>query len=96
MIDPKLSSPKTSAATDPDAGNDAVYAQLKRIRGQVDGVMEMYQQGRPCTQVVHQVIAVRSSLGRVARDILTCEAGKCSRESRIEDLDEVLKELFRN
>ena len=75
--------------------SDQVVTQLKRIRGQIDGILEMYQDERACVDIVRQVIAARSSLGRVARDLLTCEAGKCTRERRTEDLDEILKELFR-
>jgi DNA-binding FrmR family transcriptional regulator len=75
--------------------SDQVVTQLKRIRGQIDGILEMYQDERACIDIVRQVIAARSSLGRVARDLLTCEAGKCTRERRTEDLDEILKELFR-
>ncbi len=74
---------------------DAKIAQLKRIRGQVDGIIKMYEEGRPCIDVVRQVIAVRSSLGRTARDLLTGEACKCSTEARTEDLSDVLKELFK-
>lgn len=75
---------------------DRLLTQLKRINGQLDGVVKMYQDQRTCVDVVRQVIAVRNSLGRVARDLLTTEAARCSRERRAGDLDEVLKELFRN
>jgi len=69
--------------------------QLNRIRGQVDGVIQMYQSERPCVDVVRQVIAVRNSLSRVASDLLSNEAKECSKERRIEDLDEILKEVFK-
>lgn len=74
---------------------DTVVSQLKRIRGQVDGVLRMYEDERSCTDVVRQIVAVRNSLGRVARDLLSEEASKCSKERRVGDLDEVFKELFR-
>lgn len=74
---------------------DQLLVQLKRIRGQLDGVIKMYEDERACVDIVRQIIAARNSLARVARDLLTSEASNCSRERRIGDLDEVLKELFK-
>jgi CsoR family transcriptional regulator, copper-sensing transcriptional repressor len=74
---------------------DPVLAQLKRIRGQLDGVIKMYDDERACIDIVRQVIAARNSLGRVARDLLTNEATCCRKDDRMKDLDEVLKEVFR-
>jgi CsoR family transcriptional regulator, copper-sensing transcriptional repressor len=79
----------------PSAKPDRVLTQLRRIRGQLDGVLSMYQDERLCVDIVHQVIAARSSLGRVARDLLTSEASRCSRERKIEEFDQILKEVFR-
>jgi CsoR family transcriptional regulator, copper-sensing transcriptional repressor len=73
---------------------DPIQAQLNRISGQVEGIARMYQDERACIDVVRQVVAVRSSLGRVARDLLSSEARKCSRDDK-DSLDDVLKEVFR-
>lgn len=75
--------------------SDQVLTQLNRIRGQIDGIVKMYQDQRACVDIVRQVIAARGSLGRVARELLTGEATSCSREKRLDDLDEILKEVFR-
>lgn len=75
---------------------DKMSAQLNRIKGQVEGIAKMYQDGRDCIEIVQQVAAARNALGRVARDILSGEANRCSRERRFEDLDAVLKEVFRS
>ncbi len=74
---------------------DPKLVQLKRIRGQVDGIIKMYEEDRSCIDICRQIIAVRSSLGRTVRDFLTGEACKFSRESRVDDLAVVLKELFK-
>ncbi|MFZ5437955.1 MAG: metal-sensitive transcriptional regulator [Patescibacteria group bacterium] len=74
---------------------DPIVAQLNRINGQIEGIARMYQDERACVDIVRQVIAVRSSLGRVARDLLTSEAKKCSRGEQWDTLDDVLKEVFR-
>ena len=76
--------------------SDLALVQLKRIRGQLDGLINMYEDERACIDIVRQVIAARNSLGRVARDILTGEATRCTKQSRLKDLDMLLKELFRN
>jgi DNA-binding FrmR family transcriptional regulator len=69
--------------------------QLKRIRGQIDGIIEMFGEDRGCIEIVRQIIAARNSLTSVARGILSDEAMKCSKERRIEDLDAVLAEVFK-
>lgn len=75
--------------------NDQVSIQLKRVRGQLDGIIKMYEDERVCVDIVRQVIAARNGLNKVARDLLTNEASRCTKERRIEDLNEILKELFK-
>lgn len=75
--------------------NDQILTQLKRVRGQLDGIITMYADERACVDIVRQVIASRNGLSKVARDLLTTEATQCTKERRIEDLDEILKELFK-
>ena len=75
--------------------SDQISKQLNRIKGQVDGVSRMYDENRSCVEIARQIAAVRSSLARVARDILTGEASRCSRNDSAEELDLVLKELLR-
>ena len=74
---------------------DPLLMQLKRIEGQLTGVIKMYSDDRTCIDVVHQIVAVRNSLGKVARELLTSEASRCSRERKLEDFDKILKELLR-
>jgi DNA-binding FrmR family transcriptional regulator len=81
---------QTSSKTDP------VVSQLKRIRGQVDGVIRMYENERTCIDIVRQIAAARSSLNRVARNLLIHEASRCSKEKNLEELDKILKEVFKH
>lgn len=74
---------------------DKVLTQLKRIRGQVDGIIKMYEDERTCVDIVRQVIASRSSLGRVARELLSGEATRCTKERKPDELNEIFKEIFR-
>lgn len=75
--------------------NDKVLTQLKRIRGQLDGIIKMYEDERTCIDIVRQVIAARGSLGTVARELLTGEASRCTKERKPEELELILKEVFR-
>ena len=79
----------------PKLSKDKVRVQLNRISGQIDGVIKMYDDERVCVDIVRQIVAVRNSLGTVARDLLTGEVVRCSREQKTQDLDKVLKEVFR-
>ena len=69
--------------------------QLKRVHGQIAGVIKMLDQERDCIDIVRQVIAARNSLGRVARDILSGEVTRCSRSRQWEQLENLLKEALR-
>ena len=75
--------------------NDPIVTQLKRIKGQLEGIITMYEGDQGCIDVVHQVMAARNSLGRVARDLLTSEASRCNQQRKVEELDDILKELFK-
>lgn len=55
----------------------------------------MYENEHACVDVVRQVIAARNSLSRVARDLLTDEASRCTKERNVEELEAILKEVFR-
>lgn len=77
------------------SSTDPVLSQLKRIHGQLGGVIKMYEDERGCVDIVRQIAAARSSLGRTARDLLTSEATRCTRQQNVAQLEEILKELFR-
>ncbi len=91
-----ITMPEAATVTDVTQSPDQVLNQLRRIRGQLDGLIAMYSDERACIDIVRQVIAARNSLGRVARDLLTGEATRCTKERKLEELDMLLKELFRN
>ncbi len=83
-------------ATTSTTPNDPIVTKLKRIRGQIDGIIRMYEDQRGCVDIVRQVAAARSGLSSVARELLTSEASRCSREDRVDDLEAILKELFKS
>ena len=73
---------------------DKTLARLKRISGQVEGIIKMYSQCRECSDVVTQIAAVRAALGAVGKEILTNEAIACARENKSGKLDKLIKQLF--
>jgi len=65
-----------------------IQLRLRRIEGQIRGVIGMLGDGKPCEDVVTQVLAARAALDRVAMEIL-----RCSVEDAVSDqLSEEAKE----
>lgn len=73
---------------------DKVLARLKKIEGQIAGIIKMYGECRECSDIVTQIAAVRAALGSVGKELLTDEALECSREMKHDKLDKLLKQLF--
>ncbi len=74
---------------------DQVSKRLLRIRGQVDGIIKMYEECRECSDVVMQIAAVREALSGVGKEILTSEVVACDRDKDRDKLDKLLKKLFK-
>jgi DNA-binding FrmR family transcriptional regulator len=47
-----------------------IRARLRRIEGQVKGIERMYDDGRPCPEILEQVAAARNALDELGRLIL--------------------------
>ena len=60
-----------------DAAKQSVAARLKRIEGQVRGVLRMVEQDRYCVDVLTQVSAVRAALHKVEEQILRDHVSNC-------------------
>ncbi|MCI2256160.1 metal-sensitive transcriptional regulator [Domibacillus sp. PGB-M46] len=54
---------------------------LKRIEGQIRGVMNMMQEGKDCKEVVMQLSAVRSAIDRTMGVIVSTNLEQCIREN---------------
>lgn len=74
---------------------DKTTSQLKRIRGQVNGLIRMYEDERPCIEIAQQITAARNSLSRVARDVLSNAADQCVKDKDQKQLNLILKELLK-
>ena len=55
----------------------AVLKRLKRIEGQVRGLVRMVEEDRYCIDVVTQLSAVRAALKRAEEEVLNDHIGHC-------------------
>lgn len=55
----------------------SILHRLARIEGHVRAVRNMVEEGRPCTDVLVQIAAVRSALDRVGRILLEDHIESC-------------------
>jgi len=69
---------------------DATIRRLKRIEGQVRGLIRMLEEDRYCIDVLHQVNAVKAALSKAESEILKDHANTCVEEA-IESGDEAVQ-----
>lgn len=67
---------RMAAGVDP-AAKAANLLQIRRARGQVDGIHRMIEEDRYCADVIVQITAARASLQAVAKDLLTRHLKAC-------------------
>lgn len=78
--------------SDPDPGRD-VLMRLKRARGQLDGVISMIEEDRPCIDVVTQLAAVSKALNRAGFKVVAAGLQQCWNEGDQDSVDE-LERIF--
>jgi CsoR family transcriptional regulator, copper-sensing transcriptional repressor len=54
-----------------------VRDRLRRAEGQVRGVQRMLDESRPCEEVVAQLLAARSALDQVIREVISERVTEC-------------------
>lgn len=73
---------------------DAVIARLKRIEGQVRGIMNMVQKDVPCEDILVQIGAAKSALHKTGQVILEGHLHHCVRSGIADgNSDETLNKL---
>ena len=50
---------------------------LRRVEGQVRGIQRMLDQGRPCAEVVTQLLSARAALDKVAEQLVSSHVDEC-------------------
>lgn len=59
------------------ATKQAIAARLRRIEGQIGGLLRMVEQDRYCVDVLTQIAAVRAALHKVEEQVLRDHVGHC-------------------
>lgn len=78
---------QAEAATAEKAPTD-VQMRLRRIEGQVRGIIRMLDEGKSCEDVVAQIFAARAGMDKVAAEVLKCHIT----ETMVENPPEVARE----
>ena len=60
-------------ATLPEKADSDIQLRLRRIEGQIRGIIGMLADGKSCEQVVTQILAARAAMDVVAMEVLKCQ-----------------------
>ena len=64
---------------------------LRRVEGQIRGIIGMLGEGKSCEQVVTQLLAARAAMDRVAIELLKCHVDETLRDVSPEDAREAVR-----
>ncbi len=77
--------------------SSSTIKRLKRIEGQVRGIMRMLEEDRYCIDILHQMQAIKAALSRAESEILKEHAQSCVAAAieggSVEDHQEKISEL---
>jgi DNA-binding FrmR family transcriptional regulator len=90
----KSTSAITSSVTFRSEHQRDVVNRLKRIEGQVRGLIEMVDSGRPCEDVAQQMSAARKAMDKAFYRMMACSVMEAVAESDSED--QTLREVERS
>ncbi|MFJ5622860.1 metal-sensitive transcriptional regulator [Peribacillus loiseleuriae] len=74
--------------------NDQIKNRVKRMEGQLRGILKMMEENKDCKEVITQLSAVRSAVDRTVGVIVSSNLVECvlEAEARGENTDELIKE----
>jgi DNA-binding FrmR family transcriptional regulator len=74
--------------------NDQIKNRMKRIEGQVRGVLRMMDEGKDCKDLVGQMSAIRTALDRAIGVIVSSNLEECVRRQieKGEDTEELIQQ----
>ncbi len=79
-------------ATVPQRSETDIQVRLRRIEGQIRGIIGMLAEGKSCEQVVTQILAARAAMDGVATEVLRCHiAESLPEDTPPEALDAILR-----
>ena len=73
---------------------DPMKNRVKRMEGQLRGILKMMEDGKDCKEVITQLSAVRSAVDRTIGVIVSTNLVQCVRQAEGDDdkVDEIIKE----
>jgi CsoR family transcriptional regulator, copper-sensing transcriptional repressor len=77
------------------ADQQATIRRLKRIEGQVRGVIRMLEEDRYCIDVLQQISAVRAALTKAESEILSAHAASCVEQAITSGNSDAQRKTFR-
>lgn len=71
-----------------------IKKQMKRIEGQVRGILRMMEEEKECQDIVSQMAAIRSSIDRIIAVIVSANLEKCVRKQfeKVDETDHLTQE----
>ncbi|MQS75989.1 metal-sensing transcriptional repressor [Companilactobacillus halodurans] len=81
------------AQTQEEIASKKIVSRLKRSRGQLDAVLRMMDEEKPCTDVLMQLSAVKSSVDKAMKLVIAQNIRKnsnCHDEKQLEELQKSL------
>ncbi|MFV9511129.1 metal-sensing transcriptional repressor [Tepidibacillus sp. LV47] len=54
-----------------------IINRMKRVEGQIRGVLKMMEDGKECDQVVHQLSAIRNAVDRIIVNVVGVDMSNC-------------------
>lgn len=72
-----VTTPEPAGPVLPEPVVAAARRRLRRIQGQLGGILDMLDQGRPCADVIQQIAAAGKALDRVGVSLLVAQLQYC-------------------
>ncbi|WP_125712389.1 metal-sensing transcriptional repressor [Companilactobacillus kedongensis] len=75
-----------------------ITSQIKRSRGQLDGILRMMDDGRPCNEVLVQLSAVKSGVDKAMKQVIAQNIRSnvdCVNEKQLSNLQNSLDLLLK-
>ena len=77
-------------------GDRDLLMRLRRLEGQTRGIQRMVQDGRPCDEIVTQILAVRAAIDRVGLILLDRQVKHCLDSDLSSEPVETLRKVLRH
>lgn len=77
------------------AERNKVEPLLKTARGQIDGILNMIEEGRYCIDISHQLMATMAILNKANKEVLSAHLKTCVKNAQTEqEMDAKIDELI--